>query len=264
MSIRSFMLGHDENKIFVAIYIFLSAILCTFLSLFWFIVIIGAHCGIDSLKIYYQGADRKNAVSYSLKESRIDFLFIVICLALVFLCNFGVGVAGLRLLRGMKTARTARLVKGAKTVEGTRTIRGIETIRGAKTARVAKTVEGTRTIRGIETIRGAKTARVAKTVEEAEFMEEMKFYEEKIGECILGKAIFETGQRALGILTKPPRKGVWWWKSLSLGDKISTIALVISLYFILINPLLEGSTVQEVLFTIWEEMKPTIEIQLPW
>ena len=240
MSIRSFMLGHDENKIFVAIYIFLSAILCTFLSLFWFIVIIGAHCGIDSLKIYYQGADRKNAVSYSLKESRIDFLFIVICLALVFLCNFGVGVAGLRLLRGMKTARTARLVKGAKTVEGTRTIRGIETIRGAKTARVAKTVE------------------------EAEFMEEMKFYEEKIGECILGKAIFETGQRALGILTKPPRKGVWWWKSLSLGDKISTIALVISLYFILINPLLEGSTVQEVLFTIWEEMKPTIEIQLPW
>jgi hypothetical protein len=233
-------------------------------------VIIGIHCFLDSVKMFYTELDRKNAFLYSLKENRVDFLFTVICIALVFVCRFSVGVAGLRFLRGIKTAKTARLVKGtktikgAKTIKGTRTIKGMKTVKSTKTAKLTETTKGTKTIKGMKTAKSTKTAKLTETAEKAKITDEIKFKESKIEKYVIKKILFETGQKTFNILIKSPQKGIGWFKSLSLGDKLSIIALTISLYFILINPLLQGFTVGKILQTIWEELRPTIEIQVPW
>ncbi len=240
MSIKSFTLRHDEDKTFMAIYILLSLILCTFLSLFWFIIIIGAHCSLDILKGHYQQFNKKNLVIYSLKQNRLDFLFVVIGITLVFLINFGIGVAGLRLLRG------ARFMKGVKTI---------------KTAKLFKKVKAVKVAKSFKKIKAIKAA---KSLKKAKVIKGIKFSKEKFGKTILEKATSEIGQRTLKKLVKYSKGRIGWWKSLSVGDKISIVVLLICLYFIIVDPLLQGVPAQSISHIIWEEIRPTFEFRIPW
>jgi hypothetical protein len=105
---------HDDKGLFIFLYIGISLILSIAISLFWLLIAVILHFGLEVIRQSKRKSGLRTIVLESLWETKVDFALVVFALCLAVYLDFIFGVAGLGAATrvGVHTASRAGRVGG--------------------------------------------------------------------------------------------------------------------------------------------------------
>jgi hypothetical protein len=104
-SIKTWIINHDDKKLFVVAYISLAVILSIWLGLFWLCVVVGVHYLFEVFIQLDQRQSLSQALAVGLWEIKLDIFLIIMALLVSIYIDVILGAAGLS--AGARTAATA-------------------------------------------------------------------------------------------------------------------------------------------------------------
>lgn len=94
-TIPSWIINHDENKIFIAIYISLAVILSIALGLFWLCLVVAGHYVFELIRQYSQHKNLIRSSLVGLWEIKLDIFLVLFAFIISIYMDVILGVAGL-------------------------------------------------------------------------------------------------------------------------------------------------------------------------
>jgi hypothetical protein len=226
--VRSWIVNHDNSRLFVVLYIGLAVVLSIWIGLFWLVVVVGAHFVLEWIRQAHLRDGFIPILFETLWELKLDIALVLFALALSLYLDLIFGVVGIGSAARLGAAARAGARSGARFAAWQRTIRGI-LLSLDDAAQVIKAV-----------LTGKKRPSLA---------------------------VIDTSNRvdaaALSPMTAEPepdeaRSGRWgsWGARWGKGDWISFGLGVICLLLIVFAPLLTHHTVASMLMTLTQELQP--------
>jgi hypothetical protein len=117
--IGRWIIGHDDSKIFVVLYIGLAVVLSIWLGLFWLLAIVGAHLALEWVRQFYLKPAGTDALFRALWELKLDIALVLFAFWLALYMDVVAGVlglgAGVRAVSqaGARAAAWQRVLRGA-------------------------------------------------------------------------------------------------------------------------------------------------------
>lgn len=118
-TIKTWIINHDDKKLFVVLYISLAVILSIWLGLFWLCVVVGVHYLFEVIIKLDSRLPVHRALALGVWEVKLDIFLIILALLVSIYMDVILGAAGLS--AGARTAATA----GARFAAWQRVIRVI-------------------------------------------------------------------------------------------------------------------------------------------
>jgi len=117
--IRRWIIDHDDSWLFVALYITLAVVLSIWISLFWLVVVVGAHFALELIRHRHFDRWWPGVIVRALWEIKLDIALVIFALVIGVYMEFVLGVAGL------SGAARVSLQAGARFAGWQRAIRGV-------------------------------------------------------------------------------------------------------------------------------------------
>lgn len=115
----SWIVKHDDSKVFIILYISLAVILSAFISLFWLLAVVAVHFAFELIKQKHHVKSWRKSFYLSLWEIKLDFVLLLFAVWLTVYMNFIFGVVGI----GVASRAIAQ--GGSRFLVWQRVIRGI-------------------------------------------------------------------------------------------------------------------------------------------
>jgi len=115
----SWIINHDDSKIFMVLYIGLAVVLSIWISLFWLLAVVGVHFVFELIKEYYESHNIQKSVAKAIWEIKLDIVLVLFAVWLSIYMNFVFGIVGIG------AASRALTQTGARFAAWQRVIRGI-------------------------------------------------------------------------------------------------------------------------------------------
>jgi hypothetical protein len=119
--IRTWIVDHDESKLFLGLYVGLAVVLSIWISLFWLLAVVAVHFGFELIRQSHRHAGTDRVVIEALWELKLDVALILFALMLTLYMDLVLGVAGLSGAARMGAASRA----AARFAGWERTLRGL-------------------------------------------------------------------------------------------------------------------------------------------
>jgi hypothetical protein len=122
-ALKQWIINHDDKKLFTYLYIGSAVVLSIAISLFWLIVVVGIHLGLEAFKQFQIDSHLGFALIRSLWEVLLDIALIIFSFVLVLYLDVVLGAAGIGAAAriGVQTASNV----GVRFAGFQRAIRGI-------------------------------------------------------------------------------------------------------------------------------------------
>jgi hypothetical protein len=226
--VRSWIVNHDNSRLFVVLYIGLAVVLSIWIGLFWLVVVVGAHFVLEWIRQAYLRDGFIPTLFETLWELKLDIALVLFALALSLYLDLIFGVVGIGSAARLGAAARAGARGGARFAAWQRTIRGI-LLSLDDAAQVIKAV-----------LTGKKRPSLA----------------------VIDTSNMVDAASPSPITAEPEpdkaRSGRWgsWGARWGKGDWISIGLGVICLLLIVIAPLFTHHTVASMLMTLTQELQP--------
>lgn len=92
---RRWIMNHDDSWLFIVPYIGLSVVLAIVLSLFWLVVVVAVHFGLELTRQHFIKPGLSGVISRSLWELKFDIALVLFGLVLGIYMEMALGVVGL-------------------------------------------------------------------------------------------------------------------------------------------------------------------------
>jgi hypothetical protein len=116
-SLRTWIIDHDNQRLFVVFYIGLAVVLSIWISLFWLVAIVAVHFLLELTRQYYLLERRRDILAEALWELKLDLALILFALALSLYMDLLLGAVSIgltaRLTALSRTSRFAQLFQSA-------------------------------------------------------------------------------------------------------------------------------------------------------
>jgi hypothetical protein len=94
--VRTWIVAHDDSRIFLALYIGLAVVLSLWISLFWLVAVVGAHFALELVRQSHLHGKRSRVVREALWELKLDVALVLFALALSLYMETVLGLVGLQ------------------------------------------------------------------------------------------------------------------------------------------------------------------------
>jgi hypothetical protein len=116
-SLHSWIVGHDDSWLFIGLYVGLAVVLSIAISLFWLVVVVGAHAVLEWYVHWREHPSTVHTAARVTWEIKLDISLILFALALTVYMEIVMGVAGLSAAaRGMQVS--GRFIAWQRTLRG--------------------------------------------------------------------------------------------------------------------------------------------------
>lgn len=124
-ALRTWIINHDDSRVFIVAYIGLAVVLSAFVSLFWLLVVVGLHFVLEYISQRHSGRSGLGVWQAALWELRLDWALIIFAMVIALYMEYAIGVAGLRLAPRLGRAVTAGSRGTVRFAVWTRLIRAV-------------------------------------------------------------------------------------------------------------------------------------------
>ena len=229
---REWIIRHDERMSFAAAYVVLAVSLSLFVSLFWLIVLVVIHVGIEWMKKRYRGYEGfGHATIWTLWDVKLDLALALLAFVLAAYSGVSFGVAGAQSAgrAGLLASRLGPITRGFAAAR-------VVLFRLWFAARII-------IIRKADMARAAARGKLAEQKAAAE-----------VGEDAAGQIERDAANNHDGlgpIPTVPPWKTEW-----SRGDWVGVVFISLNIILILAAPLISDQTFPGMLESFREQLHP--------